>query len=207
MALVLTLPFGEPPYLALGNLIARAKVRDPLAPVTVVVPSNYAGLALRRRMGAEGGLVNVRFLVVNRLAELLGAPRLSVTRRPMSPWARSEAVRAALVGHQGMLTAVAAHPATARALESTFQDLRIAPAGALDHLVSGSPRRAGVVGLYRRFRKLTAGFYDAEDLSEAAAQSVVENVAAMADVGRVIFYLPRGLSPASEALARSLLSG
>lgn len=206
MALILTLPFGDPVYHALVNLIARAKLRDPLAPVTVVVPSNYAGLSLRRRMGAQGGVVNVRFLVISRLAELLGAPGLSATRGPMSAWTRSRAIRASLVGHRGPLASVAGSPATARALDSTYTDLRNAPAGALAQLAATSSRGAEVAALYRRFRQLTEGYYEPEDLAEAASQAVKGGATSLADVGRVVLYLPRTLSPANEQLVRALLA-
>ena len=205
MAVVLTLPFGEPAYSALVALVGAAKVDDALAPVTVVVPSNYAGLAVRRRIATSGGVANVRFLVMSRLTELVGAPRLSASRRPLNAWTRAEAIRAALIGHRGVFVDVAAHPATERALEHTFRDLRLAPEGALEQMAEVSRRGADVVALYRRFRRLTEGFYDPQDLAAAAADEVAAGSAAMADIGRVILYLPRALSPAEEGLMRSLL--
>ena len=199
------MPFGEPAYAALVALIGAAKGDDPLAPITVVVPSNYSGLAVRRRMATSGGVANVRFLVMNRLTELLGAPLLSASRRPLNSWTRAEAVRAALMGHSGVFAGVVTHPATERALEHTFRDLRLAPDGALEHMAAVSRRGGDVVALYRRFRLLTREFYDSQDLAAAAADAVAAGSAAMADIGRVILYLPRALSPAEEGVMRSLL--
>jgi hypothetical protein len=46
----------------LFDRIAAAKADDPLTPVTVIVPNNYAGLWLRREL-AQRSYVNVRFAV------------------------------------------------------------------------------------------------------------------------------------------------
>ena len=195
--------FGQVATEMLRVTIGAAKAGDPLAPVTVIVPSNYAGLSLRRVLG-KGGLVNVRFLVMARLAELLGAPSLVGDRVPLTSWARAEAVRATLAGHTGILQPTAEHPATAAALDATFRDLRHAPEGGLENLASQSRRGAEVVALFRRFRALTADTYDAEDVAGAAAKSVRDGSAAMRDVGHAILYLPRSLSPAEEVLVREL---
>jgi len=205
MTFVVTLPHGAPVQEALRVLIAGAKQDDPLAPVTVVVPSNYAGLSLRAQLGLAGPVVNVRFLVLARLAELLGAPRLAGRRKPLTPWKRAEAIRASLVGHTGIFQDLQEHPATEHALDVTFRDLRQAHEGALDHLAGSSRRGAEVVALYRRFRQLTGDGYDTEDLAEAAAAAVLENSPTLRDVGRVILYVPRSLSPEETALIRALI--
>src|SRR5919109_5259210 len=49
---------------------------DPLAPVTVLVPTHAMGLQLRRRLAADG-YANIRFLTLADLAELLAAPALA----------------------------------------------------------------------------------------------------------------------------------
>ena len=49
--------------------------RSPSA-VTVIVPDHHAGLHLRRTLAQRGGYAAVRFTVLARLAEILGAGRL-----------------------------------------------------------------------------------------------------------------------------------
>src|SRR6266536_5159873 len=86
---------GPPARAALREAVRGAKGPDPLTPVTVAVPSTYAGLALRRALAGPDGLVNVRFLALARLAELLGAPALAEQRRrPLTRPLRAEAIRA-----------------------------------------------------------------------------------------------------------------
>nr|MBA2327227.1 hypothetical protein [Actinomycetota bacterium] len=84
---------GPPARETLWAAIDDAKGDDPLAPVTVAAPSVYAGLSLRRLLAARPpgrdmgcpGLVNVRFLPLARVAELLGAPALAAEgRRPLT---------------------------------------------------------------------------------------------------------------------------
>lgn len=205
-------PYGRPAALTLRDAVVAAKGGDPLAPITVAVPSNYAGLSLRRRLGAgelslgpREGLVNVRFLVLARIAELLGAPSLATQgRRPLTGPVRAEAARAALAADPGLFRDVAQHPATERSLDLTFRDLRQAPEEALDAVAARSERAAQVVRLYRDFRARTAAYYDEQDLALAAARAVRDGSPALRDVGHVVLYLPRRLSPAERELVEAL---
>jgi hypothetical protein len=78
----------------LRDAVDSLKRDDPLAPVTVVGPSNYANLSLRLDF-ARTGFVNVRFIVFSRLAEFLGAPRMAREgRTPLTRVIENAAVRA-----------------------------------------------------------------------------------------------------------------
>jgi hypothetical protein len=96
-------PYGRPAVALLRDRIAAAKADDPLRPVTVVVPTNYVGVSTRRLLadGALGaitdrgvGIAGLTLVTIYRLAELLGAPRLSAQgRRPVSTPVVAAAIR------------------------------------------------------------------------------------------------------------------
>ena len=178
-----------------------------MTPVTVVPPSAFAGLALRRglaaRPGHPGGFVNVRFLRLAQLAGLLAGPLLAGARPLTSPL-RSEAVRAALADEPGAFAAVAAHPATVRSLEATFRDLRRGPPAVTAALAARPDPAASVAHLYDTFRARTASFADEEDVAGAAADAVAGDVPALAELGHVVVYLPARLSPAEWSLLEAL---
>jgi RecB family exonuclease len=215
----LTLPFPPPadaaPVLVAHGPAARerlfAAIRDlqaddPLAPVTVAVPSPYAGLSLRRDLGVGGGLLNVRFMALSRVAELLGAPALAAAgRRPLAPALRVEAVAAALAADPGPFAEVLDHPSTARGLASSLADLRaggIAPERAAAELGGRGPRAATVARLYADVTARTSSYYDEDDVLRAAT-AVVEH-GADDDLGHLIVWLPAHLSPAEAAFVGAL---
>ena len=72
-------------FSALKSLAAERRL-DPLAPVTVIVPSHTAGLQLRRRLAALAPFAGVRFETLPRIAELLAAGHLAEAGR--APLAR-----------------------------------------------------------------------------------------------------------------------
>ncbi len=193
---------GEAAHALLGELVATAKSDDPMAPVTVAVPSNYAGLAARRRLAWDaGGLVNVRFLVLDRVADLVGGPVLAATgRRPLTRPIRAEAVRAELRAAPGSFGHVAGHPATERSLERAFLELRACEPAVLERLAAQGSRAADIVRLFRSWRaRVARGWYDEHDLAEAAA-AAIRGGAAHDDVGRLIVFLPRRLAPAQQRM-------
>jgi len=71
--------YGAAAYDVLREVIERVKRDDPLAPVTLIVPSNLAGTVARRTLAttttAHGvGIAGLAVLTVDRLADLLAAP-------------------------------------------------------------------------------------------------------------------------------------
>jgi RecB family exonuclease len=205
-------PFGPEADDALARAIVAAKGGDPLAPVTVAVPSTLCGLSLRRQfatrpLGAPAaGLANVRFLVLARVAELLGAPRLAAAgRQPLNHAVRLHAVRVTLLADAGRLAPVVEHPDTLAAVDATMRDLRKATVAARSDLASMGPTPAHAVRLYDALRDATTGdWYDDDDLAEAAAAAVRDDDPALADVGAAVVHLPRRLSRSQLELLAAL---
>ena len=185
--------------------LKRPDPNGPLAPVTVVGPSNYANLSLRYDF-ARAGFVNVRFMVFSRLAEFLGAPRMArEDRTPLVQVLRNAAVRTVASGATGPLGDLRDHPSTLHSLKQSFRELRGVPASSLDALARTSDLQSETVRLYRQFRRDTSRFYDDEDLASAAAESVDDQPAAgFDDLGSIVFYAPRDLTPGQLALVEAL---
>src|SRR5438270_11960645 len=110
----------------LDDQIAELKAGDPLAPVTVVVAANHIGLATRRSL-ARTGYANVRFGVLGRLVEPLGAPALAAAGwSPLTAPAEEAAVVQAVRRKGQGFGAVGAHPSLVRTLRDLFRELRAA---------------------------------------------------------------------------------
>ncbi len=193
----------------LAFLLAEAKSEDPLAPVTVVVPTQYTGLSLRRSLASTGGLVNVRFMVPSRLAEYLGAPSLAAQDKvPLSPLVELAAIRAGapeMAGHEP-LDPLAHHPGLHRSLRNTFRDLARLSAQGLQRLDEADPLRAQIVRWYRLTKEHLSHTYNREELAQAAAAAVGEGRAASAlwDLGLVVFYLVQDITPGETSLIEAL---
>ncbi len=189
----------------LWRLVGEMKAGGPLDPVTVVVPSTYAALSLRQD-GGRSGMANVRFVILARLAELLGAPGLSAQgRRPMTHLLEASAVRSVAAEAQGPLADSRDHPNTRRSLRNTFRQLRHASPEALDRLAEGAAAPAETVRLYRRFREATAKLYDREDLASSAAEGIARGAATGLDeMGPVVVYLVHDFSPGERLLVEAL---
>jgi RecB family exonuclease len=212
---LVTTPYGPPAADALRATVAEHKQDDPLRPVTVVVPTNYVGVASRRMLAdtTRGpvsdrgvGIVGITFLTLYRLAELLGAPRLAgAQRRPVSTPVIAAAVRRALAAEPGLFRDVAEHPTTEQSLVAVHRELSDCPPRVLDRIAAASPRAADVVRVHRAVRRtLAREWFDERDLMDAAIGAVDDGSAVLGDLGAIVCYLPQDISAPAAALLGAL---
>ena len=206
--------YGRPATSALARHISDAKsTGHPLDPITVVVPSNTAGLAARRLLTIGDtstglrpvNLANVSFVTPFRLAELLGSAHVG-DRRPLTNPVLAAAVRATLSARPGMFAAVADHHATQSAVASVYSELSRAAAGTRARIAAGSSRGAEVVRVVEETAARLTGYYDEDDLAAAATARLLGDSSAAEQLGTLIWHLPGRLSPAMGSLVGAALA-
>lgn len=193
----------------LWRLVADAQRDDTLAPVTVIAPSQYAGLALRQELGRKG-FASVRFIVLSMLSELLGSAVLERQgRKPLKPATASLLLRRTLSQTTEPLAPVRGHPNTLSSVRAAFANLRHTEESTRAALAGIGGVTGEVAQLYDDFRKITADqWYGPEDLAEAAAETVNRGEAQglLEDLGLIVFYLPRRTTPGEARLMDALAS-
>ncbi len=110
--------------LELAARITAAQAANPLAPITIIVPSHAAGLDVTRYLGRTlnngAGSVGVRAFTPKDLAtELVATDTSLIGRSPLPPAVRQAAISKALTEYPGDFKQVADQPATARAITRT----------------------------------------------------------------------------------------
>ena len=198
--------FGRPATEALARRLVAAKAGGhPLDPVTVVVPSNTAGLSARRLLtvgDAPGGLApvnlaNVSFVTPFRLAELHGASAMG-SRKPLTNPVLAAAVRSVLASAPGLFAGVADHSATAAAVVSVYGELSRAQPATRAAIAGVGDRGAEVVRVVEAVRARLEGFFDEDDLAVAAAEAL--GAGGGGSLGALVWHLPDRLSPAMASL-------
>jgi ATP-dependent helicase/nuclease subunit B len=218
-------PYGRPASQALAAAITTAKQGLALAPVTVVVPSNFVGLSARRLLGggrsiggagsggsgspsvlpaAGGGMVNVSFVTPFRLAELLSAD-LAGPGRPLTNPVLGAAVRRALAEEGGALGEVAEHHATEAAFARLQAELSHVSSASLAAMEAAGGLSAAAVRVFRRIMSHLSTYQGEDDLVRAA-RGRVDLAAALGRFGHVICYLPEPVTPALADLLGVVLA-
>jgi hypothetical protein len=189
---VLAVPYGRPATEALARVVAGAKAGAPLAPVTVVVPSNLAGLTARRLLGSGelgvAGVANVSFVTAFRLAELLAADQLLDTR-PLTNPVLGAAVRSALAADPGPFRPVATHPATEAALVSLYAEVSNLGASDRSAVARTSVRAAQMIRQIEAVAGRLDGFHDEAAVARSASDRP-RLAQALEPFGTCIWYLP-----------------
>ena len=207
-----TTAYGPPAHEALAKAVVQAKDGDPLAPVTVVVPSHYVGLAARRALGRRvhdgtRGVAAVAFHTPYSLAEHLGGAAMADQgRRGVSNAVIAAAVRTALRREPGHFREVATHPATERALTRAHRELAELDSDQLAALAQQSHRAGDVVRIHREVAAaLESGFSNEQQLARAAAAAVRAHPSEMQRrLGRVIVFLPQSVTSSQAHLLRAV---
>jgi RecB family exonuclease len=208
---VTTTPYGRLALAALRATVQQIKHDDPMAPVTVLVPNNIAGIVARRFLARglsdkSNGVAGIYFSTLPRLAEQLAAPVLTAAgKRPATRPVIAATIRRRLDANPGIFEPVASHPSTSRALSQAMTTLRDVSDATLTSLGSASELVKDVVRLHREtITELESRWYDTTDLLLAATVIVRENPSATTGLGPVLLYLPQDLSRAETAFAQSL---
>lgn len=215
MITVQVVSFGKNASEQLAKCIAEAKQLDPLTSVTVLVPSNYASVSIRRQLAAGqhgptyklgAGVIAVDFLTPFHLAERLASASLTSSgRKPVSNAIVAASVRNALANQPGMFAGVTQHSATERALVNIHRELRDLDSTQLDKLAASNIRTFEIVKLHRRITaSLCQEWYDEFDLLTAASHLVNNDEADLP--GEIIVFLPQELGALAAGLVKSLSS-
>jgi hypothetical protein len=188
---------------ALASAVAGAKGGDPLAGVTVIVPTNQSGVMARRALGRRAGVAAVDMVTLDRLAELLAGPALAgAGRRPLSNPVLDLTIAGVLADEPGRFGPVAGHPSTIVALRDTHRQLRSAGPEALGRLAA--TERGGEVARVSRAvtARLRATWYDEADLLATAADVLSTEVPE--GLRRVVVHLPARLEEMRRRLVGRL---
>ena len=179
-------------------VIAEFKREDPMAPVTVLVPSNVSGRAVGWRLAQGLGngrtaVAGLRITTLARMAESVAAVTLQ-PRRPLLPSILAAAWRSELEAASSLdgwvFADVWEHPSTVAALVNAYRDLREVPER-LDfgHEAGTVPQET--IRLARGVRsRLRVDWYDQQDLFLAASRLADDDPAAFREFGSIVHYLP-----------------
>lgn len=216
--------FGQPACDELEAFVRHAKTDDPFAPVTVVVRSNYEGVALRReltrrraetagRPDTHRGLVAIEFRTLQRLADELGSAGLrSRGRRPVNELVVAAAIRQELADSPGIFAGIAEHAATESSLTRAFAEVRSLRSDQRQQLQrSDSARVREVTGFVERVSARLAAdrYFDDADLLEHVVGRLGRSRGDLAArlqrrFGRTVLHLPARLSPVQVRFVRAL---
>ena len=199
---------GASSFSKLRDIVSLLKQDDPFAPVTVVVPTRYASIALRRALASEGGIANVQFTTMSGLAGMLGESS-AASRDGVKLTRHLEAAAIRKTAHgvdaDGPLAQVKDHPKLQASLRRTFGELERLSERELRRIEGEDAFRREIARWYERYRDEVAGCLGDERLAVNAAEAVRADPAkALVDMGHVVLYQLSTLSPGEARLMEAL---
>ena len=223
---LLLAPAGRAFTIAVDAAVREAQRDDPLRPITVIVPSNTAGLSLRRLLGSNllertgpserAGIANVGFATPFQFASTLAAGRLAAEgQRPLTTAVLAAAVRDELARNPGRFAAVAQHSATEAALVRAYAELtELSPAERAFLTERCSARTAEVIGFVETVSRhlsdpaRTNRYHDEFAVLAAAAESLSTSLALTASgrVGSVVIAGPFEQGESTKTFLRTVAS-
>ncbi len=210
------LEVGRPWASAILDAIRALQNDDPLSSVTVLVPSNTAGLSLRRLFGSgvlddpsnQRGIINVAFSTPFQLASILAAPTLARGgQRPLTTAVLAAAIRHVLRTEESRFASVAGHIATETALVRTYAEITELSVEQRTRLAAnGSPRTVEVLALVDAVERHLAhhggGHHDESAVFDTATGVLADP--SSPPLGAIVFADPLDTGPASQPFVRAL---
>lgn len=180
-------------------MVKDLKQDDPLRPVTVLVPNDYAGRMVHWLLGRRGGYVNV---ITCRLTQLIASVAQSISSKRLPPLLavlEESAARQAL-RRSASAFGTTSHRSLQQALIELFRELRRGEVD-VDVLSQAQPSRAAqaALGAYREFQAMTAVYDNPTRRASRAADDLNHarfNPSGLARFGPLILFLPTRLDPA-----------
>ena len=206
---------GRPLVKTVADVVCRYREVDPFGKVTVVVPSIYSAVYLRRALVRElvsrgSGLFNVAFERIEDVADaILSVSGASEGIRPMSRIVASEMVHRAVaaVGDLRYLGGGAQRSRYVDAIRSTLQELERIPGGAGEALAnlsaeSSAPVHRELAAIYAEYEKVSYGWKTRDQLSIIAAEIARSNESLVKDVvgTKCVLVMPHATFDANQAL-------
>jgi len=201
---VVVTEYGSAATRALADAVHTAKAGVALAPVTVIVPSNFAGLTARRMLGSGIGVANVNFMTPFRFAQLLAVGQLG-DAKPLTKPVLAAAVRRALAEDPGHFARVRDHQATEQALAGAVGELSNVSAAGRAAIEDHGGHAASIMRLYRSIRSSLQDFHDEADVARAAAHRG-DLSPALSSYGHLVWYLPGPVSAPLASFLRAVLA-
>ena len=180
---------AEPQLHRLGELIARWQADDPFAPVTVVVPSPFARVQLRRAIGERQGICNVGFRTWSELTTELARSSTGPVGRVPTPRMVNEALRQVLMSAPSPFGSFARSPLARSELVGLLYELWPADLSLRSRLVEHGGRAESLVAAMAAVEAhlATHGFADPGRLLQLAATAPLDRYRG----GAVVLWFPR----------------